>query len=243
MFESYTAIIVSASLWTIHYFIVRLLMKNKSAEFCNRIITLAHGSSVAIMGLNQCFIGEVSPIHHPDLPTTNPQKLIMVWSLGYFLFDLGWCIAYRSETALMICHHLCAIASLYTMLNKDTSGGQTTCSLGALEVTNPFLQARWFVRTYGYHKTPLFHSVEIVYVLTFLFIRIVMGSFYLFVVLTHNNSWDYILMAAALYTISWLFVLKILQYMKGKYGHIISHFIQIHSHPHHDEADVIPMHS
>lgn len=172
------------------------------------------------------------------MPSTNLQKFILVWSLGYFLFDLGWCLAYQTETKLMISHHLCSIVALWVMLRKETSGGQATCCLGALEITNPFLQARWFVRTFGHHKTPLFNSVEIVYVTLFLFIRIVLGTYYLFVVIIHGNALEYLVITAALYVISWLFVFKILQYMQSKYGHLLAQWREDDASSH-----VIPTHS
>lgn len=221
MFDSYSTILVSATFWVCYYFLMRHLLKDRSPEFCNRIITLVHGASVAILGVNQCFTGEVSPIYRPQNQSTTLQKFIIVWSLGYFLFDLGWCSYYQSETVLMITHHICSVVALWRMLMKDTSGGQASCCMGALEITNPLLQLRWFVRTFGYHKTPLFNTVEIVYLILFLFIRIVLGTFYIIIVIYYGNSWDYILLTTALYIISWMFVFKIFDYMRMKYSPIL----------------------
>ncbi|KAK9730195.1 TLC domain [Popillia japonica] len=111
----------SATFWVCYYFLMRHLLKDRSPEFCNRIITLVHGASVAILGVNQCFTGEVSPIYRPQNQSTTLQKFIIVWSLGYFLFDLGWCSYYQSETVLMITHHICSVVALWRMLMKDTS--------------------------------------------------------------------------------------------------------------------------
>lgn len=209
-------IFLSFLLWLGAYKCCRLTIPERSGEFCNRLVTLVHGSITAFFGLGQCFMNDLlyeGPQNHTSL-----QKCLLVFSLGYFIFDLAWCLYYQSETNLMIAHHLFSCLSLTRIIMKEYSGSQSTCALGCMEISNPILQARWFARTYGYHHTPLFVSIEVTFMLVFITVRIFFGTFFLIVVMFHPyNNWEMRLISLALYVLSWMFVVNILKYVTSKY--------------------------
>lgn len=121
----------------------------------------------------------------------------------------------------MFCHHCLCILALAKMIFKGYSGAQATCSLGSMEITNPFLQARWFLRTAGLQWSPLYKSTEITFFMVFITVRIIIGSYFLNIILNQpKNDWDFILISLAIYVISWIFVWGMVKYVLKKYvGH------------------------
>lgn len=118
----------------------------------------------------------------------------------------------------MLYHHVFCVLSLVRILFKGYSGAQATCSLGSMELTNPFLQARWFLRTAGLQSAPVFKSTEITFFLIFVFVRIILGSYYLIIILRQpKNDWDFLFMSIGIYVISWIFVWGMIKYIFKKY--------------------------
>lgn len=216
-YNTWYAVILSFAFWSATYFVIRLIFAKRTTEYCSRILALLHGSVMTLLGLNQCFIGK-SPLGHPDEPTTSIQAFILVTSLGYFVVDLIWCLYYQTETALMIAHHAYSCFALSRVLFNDMGGHAAACGLGALELTNPLLQARWFSRTHGYYNTPLFTSIEVTFMIMFFFVRIVLGSVYLMLVLVQpRNTWEFRILTFLIYTMSWMFMINICKYFNHKY--------------------------
>lgn len=118
----------------------------------------------------------------------------------------------------MLYHHIFCVLSLVRIIFKGYSGAQATCSLGSMELTNPFLQARWFLRTAGMQSAPVFKSTEITFFLIFIFVRIILGSYYLITILRQpKNDWDFLFMSIGIYVISWMFVWTMIKYVLKKY--------------------------
>nr|CAH7725458.1 unnamed protein product [Callosobruchus chinensis] len=177
-YESLFAVGLSAVFWRSSYILTKYLLPSKCDEYCCRIISLLHGFVVAFIGINQCFMID-SPFEHPEWRTSYMQSFLMVASLGYFMHDLVWCFEFQTSDKLMIAHHAYSIIALFRMLFKGYSGAQATCALGSMEITNPLLQARWFIRSEGLYPSVLFTSVETTFIITFVLVRIVLGTYYI----------------------------------------------------------------
>lgn len=52
------------------------------------------------------------------------QDLTLVVSLGYFLFDLTWCLHHQTETFIMIVHHVTSVISIGLVLFERTSAAE-----------------------------------------------------------------------------------------------------------------------
>lgn len=201
--------------WFLYYATVCYFLSQKSAEFCNRIVTFTHGLTTALMGINECFVGSNE---YWEKDQTDSQSWLLSYSLGYFLFDLTWCLYYQTETALMITHHCCSCVFLYRIISAGHPGSQSCCALGCLELSNPLLQARWFVRTFGYYQTPLYNSIEITFIFVFVVVRIVFGTFFMTgLILYPGNDLEFKLIALVMYILSWMFVFNIIRYVSSKY--------------------------
>lgn len=216
-FDSVQVPVMSAITWAACYLMFKLILPKKSPEYNSRLIALVHGSVAAIIGLNQCFLNE-NPFEHPEWLTSGIQQWLMVFSLGYFVFDLIWCLYYQTETKLMIVHHIYSIFAIRSILCKGRSGAEATCSLGMMEVTNPILQTRWFLRSEGFHKTFLFYFVEVVFLFLFFLIRIVVGTYVVLLVLKEpSQDFNFKILSLFMYVISWLFLVNIVNYLRLKF--------------------------
>ncbi|XP_066158510.1 TLC domain-containing protein 5-like [Euwallacea fornicatus] len=217
-YESPICMIICAALWRISYLILRSLLPTYSPEFCVRILNSIHGVVSAFLGINQCFIFDW-PFDHPEWKTSYIQSFIMTFSFGYFVHDTWWMLEYNRTDKTMMCHHVFCMFALTNMIFKGYSGAQATCALGSMEITNPFLQVRWFLRTARMQATPLYNSTEATFFVIFLTIRIIIGSYLLNIVLRQpKNNWDFIFMSLGIYTISWVFLFDMIKYGLRKYA-------------------------
>lgn len=216
---SWYAVVVSVGFWAITYFAVRFTFSNKSPEWCIRVVTLFHGLGTVIRGIPECVHENGDWIfENPDDDSSRNQMLILVISLGYFIFDLGWCLAYESETSLMIFHHIYSCIAIYRLLVSEMSAGQAACGIGMMEMTNPFLQLRWLLRSEGYYNTPIFKCVEFSFILLFFVVRIIFGTYFFGLLLNNNsNSTEQKLFAGMIYILSWIFYGNIVKFVYLKY--------------------------
>lgn len=216
-YDTWAAIYISFTCWCGLYIAVTLILPDKDPEYRSRVITLLHGVFSAIQGTTQCFDNKWS-FSEPNNPTTYFQAFLIVFSLGYFLEDLVWCLYYQTESNLMVAHHIYSCIALLRILRGRKCGGQTTCTLGVLEITNPLLQARWLVRSHGMRDTILFTTIEILFVIMFFVVRIAIGSVITYLIIsTSENDWEYKLLTAVIYIISWMFMINIVKYINMKY--------------------------
>lgn len=209
------SILASACAWYLLYKLVRYVLPKYEPEFCNRLVTLTHGCTTGFVGLNQCFMDD---LFSDTQSQTSFQKLLLIYSLGYFIFDLGWCLYFQSETKLMVAHHIFSCYALLRIVYKNYSGAQSTCALGCMEITNPLLQARWFIRTFGYHQSAVFTSVEVTFMLTFLIVRIIFGTVFAMMMVLHpENNLEFKMQSIVIYVISWMFLMNMVKYFSKKY--------------------------
>ncbi|KFV02049.1 Transmembrane protein 136, partial [Tauraco erythrolophus] len=69
--------------------------KHRSYEWSCRLVTLTHGILATCLSAYIGFIDGPWPLSHPGSPNTTLQVHVLCLSLGYFLFDLCWCVICR----------------------------------------------------------------------------------------------------------------------------------------------------
>lgn len=137
----------------------------------------------------------------------------LLLSLGYFFFDMGWCVYFRTEGPVMLAHHTMSILGILLTLWLGESGFEGCAVLFGSEITNPLLQARWFLRQTGHYETLLGHIVDALFVLLFVFMRIFVGGAMLYCELISSRPKFVIKCGGvALYAISWVFVVDICRF-------------------------------
>lgn len=143
----------------------------------------------------------------------------MVLSLSYFIFDMVWCVYFRTEGAVMLAHHAVSILGIMLTLWLGESGVESCAVLFGSEVTNPLLQTRWFLRHTGRRGTPLAEAVDLAFVVLFVVMRVFVGGAMLYCELISPRPRFFIKCGGvALYALSWVFVVDIWRFARRKYG-------------------------
>lgn len=216
--ENIIKVIITTLAWRMCYILLCYMFSKKESEYSCRLVALIHGLVTAFFGIKQCFHDDI-PFNHPEWKTTYTQSLILALSAGYFIHDLVWCLQFDLKDKLMIVHHIYCVIFLIRILFKGISGAQTTCGLGAMELTNPFLQARWFLRSEGIYPSLLFLSTETVFLVTYFIVRIVLGTSFMWILIQNpKNDLEFITFSLIIYVISWIFFVNILRYVIRKYS-------------------------
>jgi hypothetical protein len=212
------AVVGSFLLWTDIYLLLRLLNRRCSAEWNCRTITALHGALSASLCLISAVIVGPWPFSYVGEKSTEFHTVIMVISLGYFLFDFLWCLYMRTEGPVMLAHHVVSLLGLAYVLNQGRYGSELTAVMGASECTNPLLQLRWFMRETGHYTGRKALLVDYLFVSLFLAARLGAGSVFHYVCQT-SPKLNLIIKAGgqAFYIISVIFGIQLCMFFYRKY--------------------------
>lgn len=146
------------------------------------------------------------------------QISALVVSLGYFIFDMAWCVYFRTEGLVMLAHHTMSILGILLTLWLEESGIESCAVLFGSEITNPLLQTRWFLKHSGRYDSFLGDVVDILFVALFVFMRIFVGGAMLYCELISPRP-KFIIKCGgvAMYTLSWVFMADIVRFTYRKY--------------------------
>ncbi|CAG4972239.1 unnamed protein product [Parnassius apollo] len=195
-----------------------------SPEYSSRVVTLLHGLVASCVGLAQCGVKTFSP-SCLTLTLTWSQYALMTWSWGYFAFDLLWCLIYWTKNYTMMCHHFSALAAINLYISKQNGGCIFACTIALLEITNPLLQTRWFLRDAGHSNTILYYVVEFTYLIMFISLRGFLGTYLVYKIIKSETFGVYEkLITFALYFVSLIFIYEIFGYVLHKYRYKIEEF-------------------
>ncbi|VVC98371.1 unnamed protein product [Leptidea sinapis] len=210
--------------WSWSYILCVGLRPGKTPEWYSRAVTMVHGSVASIIALWQCDALNLTADRFTDKITLG-QYALMLWSWGYFAFDLLWCLVYWSDSYVMLCHHICALIAIDIYMSKENTGCTFPCTMALMEVTNPLLQTRWFMKSEGYTNSILYYVIEGVYLLLFLFLRGVLGTYLTYNIL-HSEKFDMDekMITLAFYVVSLIFIFQIIGYVAYKYKTKIEEF-------------------
>ncbi|KAM6970059.1 TLC domain-containing protein 5 [Aplochiton taeniatus] len=210
---------VSCSLigWICLYCVFLLVSRQRSSEWNCRLVTLCHGILIVLLTAYIAFIDGPWPFTHAGTDNTPLQSLAMVTTLGYFFFDMGWCVCHGSEGSLMLAHHAISILGILLTLGLGQSGSETCAVIFGSEITNPLLQARWFLKQAGCYDSLLGDVVDVLFILLFAFVRVGMGTVMLYCELTSARPTLVIKAGGlAMYTLAWVFMVDIARFAYKK---------------------------
>ena len=128
--------------WMDFYLLALILNPKQSSEWNCRIVTFVHGVISALLSLAVCFYFGPWPFNYIAQPCNDMHLAIVLFSFGYFIFDFSWCLWSRSESVVMLVHHIVSISGFVLVLCTGMYGAEVVATLGGSEVTNPLLQAR-----------------------------------------------------------------------------------------------------
>ncbi|KAM6972866.1 TLC domain-containing protein 5a [Aplochiton taeniatus] len=186
---------------------------SRGYEWNCRLVTLLHGLLACSFTAYIGYIDGPWPFTHPGTKNSPLQTFTMMLSLGYFLFDMAWCVYFRTEGPVMLAHHTMSILGILLVLWLGESGIEGCSVLFGTEITNPVLQTRWFLREVGRHETLLGDLVDVTFVVLFVFMRVFVGGWMLHCELSSPRPTFVVKCGGvALYAMSWVFMVDIVNF-------------------------------
>lgn len=186
-----SAVIASFLCWSIFYYILCIVngRKSKSFEWNCRLVTSLHAFVAVALACYSAFVVGPWPfmINYTGQPNSHLTISILVISLGYFIFDVIWCVYFNTEERVMVVHHVVSICSLLLGLVLGESGAEITATLAGSEVSNPLLQLRWFLYESNLQHTRLARINEFAFGLMFLVVRLGPGTALCYYTLSSPN--------------------------------------------------------
>ncbi|GAB0199675.1 POU domain, class 2, transcription factor 3 [Grus japonensis] len=203
--------------WLFLYICFRYWNKRCSYEWSCRLVTLLHGVIVTCLSGYVALLDGPWPLTHAGSPNTSLQIHVLSLTLGYFIFDLGWCLYFQTEGYLMLFHHTLSICGMIMVLGLGKSATEVNAVVFVSEITNPLLQTRWFLREMGCYHTFLGEVVDFFFVFFFLVLRIGGGALIMYAMVTSPDpSWLLKAGGLAMYTVSLGFMVEICRFAKRK---------------------------
>ncbi|XP_069750700.1 TLC domain-containing protein 5 isoform X1 [Narcine bancroftii] len=220
MAASLLLVLWSLSCWVLLYIFFCQLNCHRCYEWSCRLVTLIHGVLIVCLSGYVGFIDGPWPFNHPGSPNTQLQTQVLCLSVGYFIFDMCWCIYFQTEGLVMLSHHSLSILGIVMVLALEHSATEVNAVIFGSEVTNPFLQTRWFLREAGYYHTLLGDAVDFFFVMLFCSVRIGVGGWLLYCELSSPVPLPIVkLGGVAMYVVSWVFMVSIARFAWRKSSH------------------------
>ncbi|XP_065342606.1 TLC domain-containing protein 5-like [Cloeon dipterum] len=214
MMEELTYVAITTAFWSLFYLMHQKFTKFEPEYSC-RLVTFAHACVANCLAMYHCFFAEPQEYGSEN---SSMQIFTVSNSLGYFIFDILWCFYYQTEGMTMIIHHVVSLTALTTVLVKGRSATEGIAGIGGMEITNPLLQIRWYLRATGRKETWLYTIVELLFMSLFFFVRVVYGFFLIKSVLVHPKPDLFTkALATSFYLITCTFMFYIASYFNAKY--------------------------
>lgn len=210
---------VSSLLWSAFYALFCCINHRKSYEWNCRIIAISHAILVTNSVDLLCFVIGPWPFSHFAETNTLLQNSVLSISAGYFIFDTIWCLFMKTEGVIMIFHHMISIVSLVGGLLHGQSASEITAVIWGSELTNPFLQVRWFLKQTNQYGTTFARVNDFVFFSLFALVRIGIGSYLCIVILySHNTVWWIKSGGVIFHSISFIWMWQIVKFATKRFG-------------------------
>ncbi|KAM3869007.1 TLC domain-containing protein 5 [Diretmus argenteus] len=199
--------------WLCLYILFSCTFTQRSPEWNCRLVTLSHGILIVLLTGYALFIDGPWAFTHAGTDNTELQAVALAVCLGYFFFDMSWCICYGSEGPVMLAHHTASIVGILVALFLGKSGCETCAVIFGSEITNPLLQTRWFLRQVGRYDSLLGDAVDLLFILMFTFVRVGVGSMLFYCEITSPRP-SLIMKAGGvvMYVLAWVFMVDIAKF-------------------------------
>ncbi|KAF7206701.1 TLC domain-containing protein 5 [Nothobranchius furzeri] len=199
--------------WLSLYLLFCCTFPHRGAEWNCRLVTLTHGVLIVLLTAYVVFIDGPWPFTHAGTENTDLQVFSLAVCLGYFFFDLSWCVCYRTEGPVMMAHHTASILGILLALFTGVSGCETCGVIFGSEITNPLLQSRWFLRQLGLYEGLLGDAVDLLFILLFATVRVGVGTVMFYCELTSPRTLMIMkLGGVVMYLLAWVFMVDIARF-------------------------------
>ena len=162
------------------------LSRSQALDVKNRIISIIHGLVLAIFSAPEFYF---YPGSCGD-PNTSYEKRLIYTAVGYFLYDFSAMAYYGLLDLAMSFHHWTCIVGMSLPLTYGMSGNYVVQGMFVAEGSNPFMHIRIILRHYGLRYTRAYETMEILFMIIYIFGRIIMGTYTAWSTSwCHNNHW------------------------------------------------------
>ena len=212
------AVLCSFLVWFDVYSLLHAVNRKHSPEWNCRIVTTVHAVITSSLGFLSVFFFGPWPFNYIGRESNNLHTVVVLISIGYFIFDFAWCIYMRTEAPVMLAHHFVSTFGLSYVLYSGMYGCDITATLWASEFTNPLLQLRWFLKNTGNYFGSKAVILDWTFVTLFMCVRLGLGTAFVFAFLSSPDvDWVAAVGGSGFYLISVVFGVQILFFVYRKY--------------------------
>ncbi|KAF3840604.1 hypothetical protein F7725_006466, partial [Dissostichus mawsoni] len=195
--------------WFCLYLLFCYTFAQRGAEWSCRLVTLSHGVIIVLLTgyvkpPDEVFTSN-PPLRPAGTENTELQSVSLAVCLGYFFFDMCWCVCFHTEGPLMLAHHAGSIVGILLALLMGVSGCETCGAIFGSEITNPLLQTRWFLRQLGLYDSLLGDAVDLLFIVLFATVRVEW-------VTSPRPTLIMKLGGVAMYALAWVFMVDIARF-------------------------------
>lgn len=226
--EDAMGIATSFVFWTTLYIIVEQLplpfakknpnlSRNQALDVKNRIVSTVHGLTLVIFSAHEFYF---YPGSCGD-PNTTYEKRLIYCAVGYFIYDFLAMAYYGLLDVAMSFHHWSCIIGMSLPLTYGMSGNYIVQGMFVAEASNTFMHARIMLRHYGLRYTRAYETMEILFMIIYIFGRIIMGTYTTWsTACCHHNNILIKLAAVGLLIQSVFFIQQMLAILRKRFKEI-----------------------
>ncbi|CAL9180148.1 unnamed protein product [Musa hybrid cultivar] len=201
--------------WTATFLLVRNVFRNRSFDFCNRVVSTVH-SAVAV-GLASLSVQHWGcPVCHLASRSSELQMKALAVTLSYLIYDLICCLFDKIPRMDNSVHHIVGIVGIAAGLAYGMCGSEMVAAMWLTEISSPFLHMRELLKELGYRDTNLTLAFDILFAAIFSLARMVGGPYLTYVTLTADYPLLIKAMALGLQLVSAFWFYKILRMVRHK---------------------------
>jgi len=153
--------------WSLLLIVFMLLLPNKSFEYTNRLVSIAHAVLCVVMFAPDVMQGQWSGYAAPNDLKTTWKVLVCV---GYFIYDTA-CVPFLDDKLANLFHHMTGIYCAAINLAMGHGIRMFTACMGCMELSTPFLHLRGILREEGLRDHWAFTAVEAAFAAIFVYTR------------------------------------------------------------------------
>ncbi|WCJ35244.1 TRAM LAG1 and CLN8 (TLC) lipid-sensing domain containing protein [Euphorbia peplus] len=215
MEEYVNIVILGVIAWGATFILIRLMLRDRSFEFCNRMVSTIH--AFLAVGLSSL---SVQDWHCPVCPLaskgTPAQIRALSITIAYLIYDLICCLFDKRFNLDNTIHHLVSIVGLGAGLNYQLCVSEMVAALWITELSSPFLHFRKFLEELGYKDTRLNLAADVSFAAIFSIGRMIGGPYLTYLALTAHNPFIMKAMAVGLQLVSAFWFYKIVRMLNYK---------------------------
>lgn len=163
------------------------LSPRKRAELPSFAIALIHHSVAVPFSIYHIYM---DIFHYGDVNYGELYSIIVPFTMGFFIADL---MMYTVPEAMegryiYLLHHIFAVVLLIGAFKADASVVRFMPHMLLMELSSLLFALAWFLRLFGYRGSLAVVACEYLFVLVYLFVRIIHVPCYLFFIIDHLPS-------------------------------------------------------